>query len=195
LSGTKILWGILIVLAVVLAIVWIATQWTAWRLGYQPQLGPPWFHVIGVAVYVPPVFFWWWYQFDAYAPRSGDRGFGRLCGDRHCHRHVGVAGPGGSSTQMAALGPCRRGSGQLRCAAHSRRLVVPLTFAAVQSPEWPIAEVNPQSPAHGNYRRDCGPMCFERIVDRRVDAVGVSAIGSFTPSAPDSSLVIGHPKT
>jgi type IV secretion system protein VirD4 len=70
LSGTKILWGqILIVLAIVLATVWIATQWTAWRLGYQPQLGPPWFHVAGVPIYVPPAFFWWWYHFDAYAPR------------------------------------------------------------------------------------------------------------------------------
>jgi type IV secretion system protein VirD4 len=42
LTGTKILWGqILIVLAIVLATVWIATQWRAWRLGYQPRLGPP----------------------------------------------------------------------------------------------------------------------------------------------------------
>jgi type IV secretory pathway TraG/TraD family ATPase VirD4 len=43
-SATKILWGqILIVFAIVLATVWGATQWTAWRLGYQPQLGLPWF--------------------------------------------------------------------------------------------------------------------------------------------------------
>jgi type IV secretion system protein VirD4 len=69
-TATKILWGqISIVLAVVLATIWLATQWTAWRLGFQPQLGSPWFELSGVPVYVPPAFFWWWYHYDAYAPR------------------------------------------------------------------------------------------------------------------------------
>ena len=41
-SGTKILWGqILIVFTIVLATTWTATQWTAWRLGFQSQLGQP----------------------------------------------------------------------------------------------------------------------------------------------------------
>ena len=48
---------------------WAATQWTAWRLGYQPQLGQPWFELApGVPIYLPPAFFWWWYAYDAYAP-------------------------------------------------------------------------------------------------------------------------------
>jgi type IV secretion system protein VirD4 len=69
LSATKILWGqILIVFAIVLATLWGATQWTAWRLGFQPQLGPPWFMFVGMPVYLPPIFFLWWYHFDAYAP-------------------------------------------------------------------------------------------------------------------------------
>jgi type IV secretion system protein VirD4 len=69
LNATKILWGqILIVFAIVLATMWAATQWTAWRLGFQPQLGPPWFTVAGMPVYLPPIFFLWWYHFDAYAP-------------------------------------------------------------------------------------------------------------------------------
>ena len=39
-NATKILWGqILLVSIVVLAFVWVATEWTAWRLGFQPQLG------------------------------------------------------------------------------------------------------------------------------------------------------------
>jgi type IV secretion system protein VirD4 len=68
-TGTKILWGqILVVFAVVLVTLWAATQWTAWRLGFQPQLGPPWFNLVGVPVYLPPIFFWWWFRFDAYAP-------------------------------------------------------------------------------------------------------------------------------
>src|SRR5712672_1906796 len=69
-TATKILWGqILIVFAVVLATMWLATQWTAWRLGFQPQLGPPWFELAGgLPVYFPPVFFAWWYAYDAYAP-------------------------------------------------------------------------------------------------------------------------------
>lgn len=68
-SATKILWGqITLVLVIVLVTHWGATQWTAWRLGYQPQLGLPWFELAGVPVYFPPTFFWWWYAFDAYAP-------------------------------------------------------------------------------------------------------------------------------
>jgi len=69
LSATKILWGqILVVSLIVLAAIWGATQWTAWRLGYQPQLGGPWMEIGGTPVYPPPAFFIWWYWFDAYAP-------------------------------------------------------------------------------------------------------------------------------
>jgi type IV secretion system protein VirD4 len=69
-SATKILWGqILVVSSIVLITIWGATQWTAWRLGYQPQLGTPWAHLAGLPLYPPPAFFLWWYWFDAYAPR------------------------------------------------------------------------------------------------------------------------------
>jgi type IV secretion system protein VirD4 len=69
-SATKVLWGqIVIVFAIVLVTMWAATQWVAWKLGYQPQLGQPWFELIsGVPIYLPPAFFWWWYAYDAYAP-------------------------------------------------------------------------------------------------------------------------------
>lgn len=68
-SATKILWGqILIVSAIVLATIWGATEWVAWRLAFQPELGPPWFRLFGFPFYMPPAFFWWWYGFDAYAP-------------------------------------------------------------------------------------------------------------------------------
>jgi type IV secretion system protein VirD4 len=69
-SATRILWGqIACVLTVVLITMWAATQWTAWRLGYQTQLGHPWFELApGVPIYLPPAFFWWWYAYDAYAP-------------------------------------------------------------------------------------------------------------------------------
>ncbi|MFE0757018.1 conjugal transfer protein TraG [Inquilinus sp. NPDC058860] len=68
-SGTKILWGqISVVFAVVLASLWGATQWAAWRLGYQPQLGSPFTELGGVPLYPPPALFWWWYWYDAYAP-------------------------------------------------------------------------------------------------------------------------------
>src|SRR5882672_7135753 len=69
-SGNRILWGqVTLVLAVVLATTWTATQWTAWRLGFQLQLGQPWFELAqGAPVYYPPAFFWWWYASDAYAP-------------------------------------------------------------------------------------------------------------------------------
>ena len=68
-TGTKILWGqILTVFLVVLATTWGATEYVAWRLGFQAQLGPPWFMVFGWPFYLPPSFFWWWYSYDAYAP-------------------------------------------------------------------------------------------------------------------------------
>jgi len=69
-NATKILWGqVIAVCAVALAFVWVATQWTAAALGYQAQLGVPWFRVGGYPVYHPPAFFWWWFAYDAYAPQ------------------------------------------------------------------------------------------------------------------------------
>ncbi|WP_298367294.1 conjugal transfer protein TraG [Azospirillum sp.] len=68
-SATKILWGqIIAVLLIVLAATWGASEWTAWRLGFQPELGSPWFTLLGWPVYHPPIFYWWWYAYDAYAP-------------------------------------------------------------------------------------------------------------------------------
>ena len=68
-SATKILWGqILTVFAIVLLTTWAATQWTAWKLGFQPQLGAPWFMVGDWPIYYPWSFFPWWYFYDAYAP-------------------------------------------------------------------------------------------------------------------------------
>jgi type IV secretion system protein VirD4 len=68
-SATKILWGqITTVFLIVLLTTWGATQWTAWRLGFQAQLGTPWFELAGWPVYYPLAFFWWWYFYDAYAP-------------------------------------------------------------------------------------------------------------------------------
>lgn len=66
--GGRVLWGqIIVVFVIVLVTTWAATQWTAWRLGFQAQLGTPWFELGGWPVYYPPAFFWWWYFFDAYA--------------------------------------------------------------------------------------------------------------------------------
>jgi type IV secretion system protein VirD4 len=74
-NATKILWSqILLVSLVVLAFVWTATELTAWRLGFQPQLGTPWFELFGWPVYQPPAFFWWWFSFDAYAPHTFEEG-------------------------------------------------------------------------------------------------------------------------
>ena len=59
--ATKILWGqIIVVLLIVLATNWGATQWTAWQLGYQPEFGHSWFVLVGIPIYLPPALFWWW---------------------------------------------------------------------------------------------------------------------------------------
>ncbi len=68
-SSTKVLWGqILVVLLTALTAVWTATEWTAWRLAFQAELGLAWFHLAGFPIYQPLTFFVWWYHFDAYAP-------------------------------------------------------------------------------------------------------------------------------
>src|SRR5258705_1616731 len=70
-SATRILWGqLLLVSVVVLAFLWAATEWTAWRLAFQPQLGPAWFVIGHWPVYQPLAFFIWWFKFDAYAPNA-----------------------------------------------------------------------------------------------------------------------------
>lgn len=74
-SATKILWGqILTVFLIVLATTWGATEYVAWKLAFQAELGPPWFTVFGFLFYLPPAFFWWWYFYDAYAPEVFTQG-------------------------------------------------------------------------------------------------------------------------
>jgi type IV secretion system protein VirD4 len=68
-SGTKILWlQVVVVFGIVILAIWAATEWTAWQLGFQLELGVPWWHLAGKPIYFPPAFFWWWFAYDAYAP-------------------------------------------------------------------------------------------------------------------------------
>ena len=68
--ATRVQWGqILLVLSVAFIVVWCATEWVAWRLAFQPELGQAWFKLGELQTYAPYAFFLWWYQFDAYAPR------------------------------------------------------------------------------------------------------------------------------
>lgn len=79
-TPTKLLVGqILIVFAIVILGVWTATQWCADMLGYQPQLGAPWFLLFGLPVYEPWKLFDWWYHYEAYAPEVFDKA-GTLAG-------------------------------------------------------------------------------------------------------------------
>jgi type IV secretion system protein VirD4 len=65
-SATKILWDqIIAVFLIVLATIWAATEWTAWRLGFQPELGRPWFKFLHFPLYMPPAFLWWWFAYGA----------------------------------------------------------------------------------------------------------------------------------
>jgi type IV secretion system protein VirD4 len=74
-SAARILWGqVVAVFLIIFASVWAATQWTAAALGFQPELGTPWFSAFGHPVYRPYDLFWWWFSFDAYAPEVFDKG-------------------------------------------------------------------------------------------------------------------------
>ena len=79
-TPTKLLLGqILIVFAIILLGVWVATQWAAAMLGYQGALGVPWFEVFGIPIYRPWSLFPWWYHYEAYAPHVFDKA-GALAG-------------------------------------------------------------------------------------------------------------------
>ena len=79
-TPTKLLIGqILICFAIVIAGLWAATQWAASMLGYQPELGLPWFRLGEVPVYRPWSLFAWWYHYEAYAPEVFDKA-GTLAG-------------------------------------------------------------------------------------------------------------------
>ena len=74
-AHTGILFGqITAVIGVTVGGVWVATQWTAYALGYQPRLGVAWFELSGLPVYEPWKLFEWWYWYDAYAPEVFSRG-------------------------------------------------------------------------------------------------------------------------
>ncbi|MGV1682433.1 conjugal transfer protein TraG [Sphingopyxis sp. NJF-3] len=72
-SPTRLLLGqIFIVFLIVILGVWGATQYCAFALGYQPELGPAWFTLFETPVYKPWALFPWWYHFEAYAPEIFD---------------------------------------------------------------------------------------------------------------------------
>lgn len=74
-TGTKILIGqIMVVFALIVGAVWIATQMTAEALGFQAALGAPWFMAGETPVYKPWRLFQWWYAYEAYAPEVFARG-------------------------------------------------------------------------------------------------------------------------
>src|SRR5258707_3141588 len=68
-SAARILWvQLVLVPMVVLAFLWAGTEGTAWRLAFQPKLGPAWFMIGRWPIYQPLALFIWWFRFDAYAP-------------------------------------------------------------------------------------------------------------------------------
>src|SRR5258705_10642203 len=115
-SATRILWGqLLFVSVVVLAFLWAATEWTAWRLAFQPQLGPAWFVIGPWPVYQPLAFFIWWFKFDAYAPKIFIEGRGIAASRSHgcCHHPLGLAREGSPKRDdiwLGALGRYKGGS-------------------------------------------------------------------------------------
>ena len=60
-TPTKLLIGqVLVVFAIMVLGLWAATQWAASMLGYQPELGSPWFELCGLPLYRPWALFGWW---------------------------------------------------------------------------------------------------------------------------------------
>jgi type IV secretion system protein VirD4 len=59
---------LLLFAAVVLASFWVATEWTAYRLGFQARLGQALFSVGAFKVYPPWAIIFWDYGYEGYAP-------------------------------------------------------------------------------------------------------------------------------
>ena len=92
-TPTKILIGqICIVFAVVIAAVWLATQWAAGQFGHDPALGAPWFRIAGLNVYYPWRLFEWWYAYEAYAPGVFNRAGAIAAGGGFLGAAVAIAG-------------------------------------------------------------------------------------------------------
>jgi type IV secretion system protein VirD4 len=63
-TPTKILIGqIALVFAIALAGIWLATEWTANKLAFQPELGEPWARIGTWPIYRPWAIFPWWYHY------------------------------------------------------------------------------------------------------------------------------------
>jgi type IV secretion system protein VirD4 len=54
--------------ALVIASLWVATQWSAAMLAHQPALGAAWIDALGFKIYAPWKLFAWWLAFDTQAP-------------------------------------------------------------------------------------------------------------------------------
>jgi type IV secretion system protein VirD4 len=90
---TKILIGqVLLVLAIVVFGCWLATEWTAYHLGFQARLGAPWFVVHHLPIYYPWRLAEWWYVYEAYAPDVFTRGGEIAAGSGIVGTCVAIAG-------------------------------------------------------------------------------------------------------
>ena len=68
-TPTKILIGqAIVVLLIIAAAMWAATQYVASAFGYDEALGAPWTALGETPIYFPWRLFEWWYAYEAYAP-------------------------------------------------------------------------------------------------------------------------------
>ncbi len=67
--GRFAIFPILLVFGIVFGFMWHATQMVAEQLGFQSQLGPPWFHLGSWRIYRPWQVFSWNYWYHYYAPK------------------------------------------------------------------------------------------------------------------------------
>ncbi len=162
-SATRILWGqIIVVFTIIIATTWGATQWTAWRLGFQPELGPAWFSLASWPMYPPPAFFWWWYHFDAYAPSIFIEG-------------AVIAASGGFASITVAIGMSVHRAREAKMSSPmARRVGRPQTRCAPRTCSAPMAWCSAESLTTICVMTDLSMSC----VSRRPDPARASALSS-----------------
>ncbi len=176
-TPTKVLVGqVLVVFAIVIAGLWFATEWAAAQLGFQPQLGAPWFVALDYPVYYPWRLFEWWYAYDAYAPTLFNEAgaiaaLGGVAGMRRGDHRLAVARPAEPST--------------------SRPMVRPAGRPTVTSPK-PVCSIRPASSSAGLSGTICATTARSMSWPSRRRAPAKASASSSRPAVLDRISVVIH---
>jgi type IV secretion system protein VirD4 len=161
--------------AVTMASFWVATQWTAGELAYQPRLGPAIFSFGRIKVYEPWAIFTWEYWYSGYAENLFRRAF-----------YICAIGPLVGVAALIAYAVWRSRKARVATTHGSARWATPEEYAqaGLLGEEGVIIGASPD----GRYLRDNGPEHVACIAPTR-SGKGVGQVIPTLLTWPGSVLV------